>query len=149
MPLWFQLNCLTLKHSKFKDCGELKRKMRQHLYELNCYLVSGGRLWWWCWRPLMGSPKKILNFLNSSVCLFTLEPGQNSEAHNELPYCACCRCSQFFFYVLCFVNFTFLLLNIVTFTYHIFYIVLILQIVKWCNLLWKIYQNDFLCHVNF
>ena len=54
-----------------------------------------------------------------------------------------------FFFVLCFVNFIFLLLNIVTFTYDIFYIVLILQIVKWCNLLWKIYLNDFLCHVNF
>ena len=83
----FQLNRLTLKHSKFTDCKELKRKMRHHLYELNSYLVSGGRLRRWCRPPLMGSPEKILTFLHKSVCLFTLEPGQKSEAHNELPYC--------------------------------------------------------------
>ena len=81
----FQLNRLTLKHSKFTDCKELKRKMRHHLYELNSYLVSGGRLRRWCRPPLMGSPEKILTFLHKSVCLFTLEPGQKSEAHNELP----------------------------------------------------------------
>ena len=64
--------------------------MRHHLYELNCYLVSGGRLWRWCRPPLMGSPEKILTFLHKSVCLFTLEPGQKSEAHYGIPYSPWC-----------------------------------------------------------
>ena len=38
--------------------------------------------WWWCRRPLKGSPEKILTFLKLSDCLLTVEHGQKINSYN-------------------------------------------------------------------